>query len=167
VRDWCGAASGRWPTACSAATRASGRHLFILGSGLIAIGAWKAVSSVLAYAWSAEAFTRYGNLATLGLGCGMVFFHLRTILPRHPRRLASMSALLFAAGTGLLLMNNYQSTGRLSNELYMSVLLPPAVRQSPDHSVDEFMQQAARLKQQADAAKVKSVKSELDDDDGD
>jgi hypothetical protein len=97
----------------------------------------------------------------------MVFFHLRTILPRHPRRLAAMSTLLFAAGTGLLLMNNYQSTGRLSNELYMSVLLPPAVRQSPDHTVDEFMQQAARLKLQADAAKAKSVKSELEDEDGD
>ncbi|MRV75918.1 FHA domain-containing protein [Duganella sp. FT92W] len=144
-----------------------GRHLFILGSGLIAIGAWKAISSVLAYAWSAEVFTRYGNLATLGLGCGMVFFHLRTILPRHPRRLAAMSCLLMAAGSGLMLMNNYQSTGRLSNELYMSVLLPPVARHSPDHSVDDFMQQAAKLKHQADAAKAKTVKAELDDDDGD
>jgi hypothetical protein len=144
-----------------------GRHLFILGSGLIAIGAWKAVSSVLAYAWSAEVFTRYGNLVTLMLGCGMVFFHLRTILPRHPRRLAAMSGLLMAAGTGLLLMNNYQSTGRLSNELYMSVLLPPAVRHSPDHTVDDFMQQAAKLKHQADLAKAKTVKAELDEEDGD
>jgi hypothetical protein len=49
----------------------------------------------------------------------------------------------------------------------MSVLLPPAIRQSPDHSVDDFMQQAAKLKPQADAAKAKSVKSELDDDEGD
>lgn len=144
-----------------------GRHLFILGSGLIAIGAWKAISSVLAYAWSAEVFTRYGNLVTLAIGCGMVFFHLRTILPRHPRRLASMCGLLMAAGTGLLLMNNYQTSGRLANELYMSVLLPPALRQSADHSVDDFMQQAARLKPQADAAKAKSVKAELDDDDSD
>ncbi len=142
-----------------------GRHLFILGSGLIAIGAWKAVSSILAYAWSAEIFTRFGNIVTLALACGMVFFHLRTILPRHPRRLAGMTGLLMAAGAGLLLMNNYQSTGRLSNELYMSVLLPPAVRQSPDHSVDDFMQQAARLRHQADLAKAKSVKAELNDDD--
>lgn len=144
-----------------------GRHLFILGSGLIAIGAWKTISSILAYAWSAEIFTRYGNLVTLALGCGMVFFHLLTILPRHPRRLAVMSGLLVAAGSVLLLMTNYQSTGRLSNELYMSVLLPPAVRQSPDHTVDDFMQQAGKLKSQADAAKAKTVKAELDDDDGD
>lgn len=144
-----------------------GRHLFILGSGLIAIGAWKTVSTVLAYAWSAEVFTRYGNLVTLGIACGMVFFHLRTILPRHPRRLATIAGLLMTLGTGLITMSNIQNKGRSSDELYMSVLLPPALRQSEDHSVDDFMQQAGKLKPLADSARSKNVKADLDEDESD
>lgn len=141
-----------------------GRHLFILGSGLIAIGAWEVVSNVLAYAWSAEGFTRYGNHVTLMIVCGMVFFHLRTIKPHHPRRLASICAVLMVLGSGLVLMANLQSTGRLADELYMSTLLPPEVRQSKDHSVDEFMLQAAKLKAGADAARARGAKSDAEED---
>ncbi|SFU54064.1 FHA domain-containing protein [Pseudoduganella namucuonensis] len=141
-----------------------GRHLFILGSGLITAGAWKVISNVLAYAWSAEVFTRYGNLVTLAIACGMVFFHLRTIMPRHPGRLASGCGILMALGSGLILMSNLQNTGRLADELYMSVLLPPEVRQSKEHAVDEFMRDAAKLKEKADGARSGTVKAELDDD---
>jgi hypothetical protein len=146
-----------------------GRHLFILGAGLIGIGAWKALSSVLAYAWSAEAFTRYGNHVALLIVCGMVYFHLRTVRPHlAPRRLAAACGVLLGLGSGIALMSNLQTTGRLSDELYMSVLLPPAVRQSPDHSVDEFMGGAARLRAEADAERRRDVHGdETDDDDGD
>ncbi|UMR30306.1 FHA domain-containing protein [Massilia sp. MB5] len=142
-----------------------GRHLFILGGGLIAAGAWRAVSSVLAYAWSAEFFTRYGNHMTLAIVCGMVYFHLTTIKPQHPRRMAAFCGSLLALGSGLLLMSNLQSTGRLSDELYMSVQLPPQVRHSKDHSVDDFMNSAAKLKSSADAARRRTVKSDDNDDD--
>ncbi|UTY58728.1 FHA domain-containing protein [Massilia sp. erpn] len=142
-----------------------GRHLFILGGGLIAAGAWRAVSSVLAYAWSAEFFTRYGNHMTLAIVCGMVYFHLTTIKPQHPRRMAAFCGSLLALGSGLLLMSNLQSTGRLSDELYMSVQLPPQVRQSKDHSVDDFLNSAAKLKPNADAARRHTVKSDDNDDD--
>jgi hypothetical protein len=46
----------------------------------------------------------------------------------------------------------------------MSVLLPPSLRQSPDHSVDDFMGSAAKLKAEADADRKRSVKSEDNDD---
>jgi hypothetical protein len=144
-----------------------GRHLFILGSGLVAAGAWRVMSNVLAYAWSAEAFTRYGNLVTLAIVCGMIFFHMRTIKPHHPKRLASGCAVLMALGSGLILASNLQNTGRLSDELYMSVLLPPAVRQSPNHPVEDFMQNAAKLKRTADEARSRTSKNELEDDDAD
>lgn len=142
-----------------------GRHLFILGSGLAVVGLWRGLSNVLAYAWSAEALTRYGNLVSIGLVCGMLFFHLVTIKPHHPKRLASTCLVLMLAGSGLMLMTNLQSTGRTADELYMSVLLPPAVRNSPDHSVDDFLVAAARLKTGADAARSRTVKS--GDGDGD
>ena len=147
-----------------------GRHLFILGCGLVAVGAWEAVSSVLAYAWSAESLTRYGNLATLAIGCGMVFFHLATIKPHHPRRFVLSCAIMFVAGSGLMLLTNLQGTGHAADELYMSVLLPPEVRHSDNLGVDQFMSKAAKLKSNADAARSQSVKegaADSDDDDED
>lgn len=147
-----------------------GRHLFILGSGLAVLGVWRVGGAALAYAWSAEAFTRYGNLVTLAIACGMLFFHLITIKPHHPRRFAVSCWVMLVGGAGLMLMTNLQSTGRASDELYMSVLLPPEVRHSPDRSVDQFMADAAKLKTGADAARVRAVKDgtpETDDDDGD
>jgi hypothetical protein len=144
-----------------------GRHLFILGSGLALVGVWRAGSSVMAYAWSAEAFTRYGNLVTLAIICGVLFFHLTTIKPHHPRRFAITATVMMLAGAGLMLMTNLQGTGRAADELYMSVLLPPEVRRSADHSVDQFMGDAARLKADTDAARMRGVKDGVDDADED
>lgn len=146
-----------------------GRHLFILGSGLATVGLWKIGSAALAYAWSAETFTRYGNLVTLAIACGMLFFHLITIKPHHPRRFAVSCWVMLVAGAGLMLMTNLQGTGRAADELYMSVLLPPEVRHSADRSVDQFMADAAKLKAGADAARAHAIKDgtpETDDDDG-
>lgn len=144
-----------------------GRHLFILGAGLVTAGAWRVISNVLAYAWSLEGLTRYGNLVTLAVICGVIFFHMRTIKPRHPKPLMIGSMLLMALGSGLILASNLQNTGRLADELYMSVLLPPAVRQSADHPVGDFMAEAAKLKSQADAARTRGGKADVDDDDQD
>lgn len=135
-----------------------GRHLFILGSALAVVGVWRAGSATLAYAWSAESLTRYGNLVTLGIACGMVFFHLITIKPHRPRPLLIATAVMLLAGSGLMVMSNLQSTGRAADELYMSVLLPPEVRASDDRSVDQFLSNAAKLKGALDAARTQSVK---------
>lgn len=140
-----------------------GRHLFILGTGLVSIGAWKALSGVLAYAWSAEVFTRYGNHVVMLILVTMIYHHLRTIKPHKPRAFISSCAIFLALGSGLILMRNYESAGRLRDELYMSMILPPEVRQSKDHSVDEFMGEAARLKAAADEAR-KASKFKKDDD---
>jgi hypothetical protein len=148
-----------------------GRHLFILGSGMAAVFIWRALSSVIAYAWSAESFTRYGSLVTLAIICAVLFFHLITIKPHHPRRFAITAWVMLVVGSALSLLNNMQSTGRASDELYMSVLLPPEVRQSPDHTVTQFLTDATKLKEGADAARARSVKDGLvesdDDDDSD
>jgi hypothetical protein len=144
-----------------------GRHLFILGCGLALVGIWRAGSSVMAYAWSAEGFTRYGNLVTLAIVCGVLFFHLCTIKPHHPRRFAITATVMMLVGAGLMLLNNLQGTGRAAEELYMSVLLPPEVKRSADRSVDQFMGSAAKLKADTDAARSRGVKEGIDDGDGD
>ncbi|WP_028104256.1 FHA domain-containing protein [Pseudoduganella violaceinigra] len=144
-----------------------GRHLFILGSGLVASGAWKALSSVLAYAWSAEVFTRYGNHVVMLILVAMIYNHLRTIKPHKPRAFITSCAVFVVLGSGLILMRNYEAAGRLRDELYMSVMLPPEVRQSKDHSVDEFIGDAAKLKAAADAARQSSKLKKDDEDDDD
>ncbi len=137
-----------------------GRHLFILGCGLIAIQVWKIFSATIAYAYSLEWLTRYGNHLLVAIVCGVILFHLRTIKPHHLRPLVLASLVFLGLGSALILLLNLQRTGRLSDELYMAVILPPAVRQSRDHTVEEFMRSAGKLKAGADAARAKSIKSD-------
>lgn len=144
-----------------------GRHLFILGCGLVAMEAWKLLSSLAAYAWSLEPLTRFGNHALLAIACGMVAFHLNTIKPQHPRRATTSGLLLMVLGSALFLMSNLQSTGRLGDEPYMSLLLPPAVRVSADHTPGEFFLGAAKLKTRVDAERNAAPKDGGSDDDDD
>ncbi|MES3025002.1 MAG: FHA domain-containing protein [Pseudomonadota bacterium] len=141
-----------------------GRHLFILGCGLAVITAYKFVSSMAAYAFSLESITRFGSIVAIALGAGMVFFHLRTVKPHHPRRFASVCLLFAILGAGLTLIGNEQRRGQFGDNLYMSVLLPPALRVSPDHSVDEFMAGAAGIKAKLDTERAEKVSEDADTD---
>ena len=89
-----------------------GRHLFILGCGVAAVSLWRAASVAIAYAWSAEVLTSYGGLVTLAILCAMLFFHLVTIKPHHPRRFAITSWVILLAGAAMSILSNVQSSGR-------------------------------------------------------
>ncbi|CDG83937.1 FHA domain-containing protein [Janthinobacterium agaricidamnosum] len=145
-----------------------GRHLFILGCGLVAMEVWIGLSSAIAYAYSQEWLTRFGSHVVVAIICCMIFFHLCTIKARHARRFAAASAILLILISGLNLMSGLQRSGRLGNELYMSVLLPPAFRLSANHGPDEFFANAARLKARVDADRNKHVGDDIsgEDDDG-
>jgi hypothetical protein len=80
----------------------------------------------------------------------MVYFHLTTVKPEPRRRHAMVCAALALLGSGLVLISNEQRNGRLADELYMSVLLPPEMRATPDGSVDEFMADVAAMKERLD-----------------
>jgi len=123
-----------------------GRHLFVFGCGASAILAWALLGGTLGYAFSAEAFTHYGSHVAALLLAGMVYFHLCTVRPRNRVRYRWVCAGLAVLCSGLILAGNVQRTGRLSDELYMAVLLPPDVRVSPDHGVDEFMRDVEAMR---------------------
>jgi hypothetical protein len=142
-----------------------GRHLFIVGCAVMAITGYKLVSSVLAYAWSLDWIIRYGSHVAIACGAGMLYFHLCTVKPHHARRFAIVCAALAVLGSGLKLISNQQASGRLSDELYMAVLLPPALRASPDHSLDEYMTRVGGLKARVDVERTKKLKDDVDDDD--
>lgn len=145
-----------------------GRHLFIFGCGTAAITAYKVVSSLIAYAFSLEQATRYGSQVAILLVAGMVYFHLSTVKPQRARRFAMICLVLGMLGAGLTMIGNKQRTGRVSDELYMSLLLPPALRVSPDHTVGEFIGELGSMKARLDAERARRVKDDSgasDDDD--
>jgi pSer/pThr/pTyr-binding forkhead associated (FHA) protein len=143
-----------------------GRHLFIFGCGIAAITVFKLASSALAYSFSIESITRYGSHAVILLAAGMLYFHLSTVKPHNARRFAGTCLILALLGSGLTLISNEQRSGRLGDELYMSVLMPPSMRVAPDHSVDEFMGTVNGMKARLDKERVKKVKdSGAEDDD--
>ncbi|SHG56816.1 FHA domain-containing protein [Massilia sp. CF038] len=142
-----------------------GRHLFVLGCGLTAVTAFKIISSLVAYAFSLEFLTRYSSHVAILIAAGTLFHHLNTVRPHHTRRFAITSLILAILASGLTLMGNEQRTGQLADSPYMSVILQPSVRVSPDHSVDEFMGDVNALKAKLDVARTKKFRDNGDDDD--
>ena len=145
-----------------------GRHLFIFGCALAAITLYKVCSTVAAYAFSLEWLTRYGSHAVILAAAGMLYFHLSTVKPHNARRFAVTCAILGLLGAGLNVISNIQSNGRPGDELYMAVLMPPAVKVAPDQRIDQFMGQVAAMKAKVDGERGKKEKddgSEGDDDD--
>lgn len=141
-----------------------GRHLFIFGCGMAAITTYKVVSSLSAYAFSLEQATRYGFQVAIMLVAGMVYFHLSTVKPQRARRFAVICLVLGLFGTGLTMIGNKQRTGRVSDELYMALLLPPSLRVSPNHTVDEFVGDVNAMKARLDQERANKIKDDSDDD---
>jgi hypothetical protein len=140
-----------------------GRHLFVFGCGLAALAGCVVLGSLLAYAFSAESITHYGSHVAALLLAGIIYFHLSTIRPRNHVRFRWICAGLAVLSSSLILAGNVQRTGRFSDELYMSVLLPPAVRLSPDHGVDEFMRDVEAMKGPLDRSRGRKPDDQIDD----
>ena len=164
---WCGA----WAFANRLFGRHArlGRHLFVFGCGLAAITVYKLISSLVAYSLSLEFITRYGAHIAVAIAAVTLFHHLVTVKPNGRRRFAIICASLGLLGSGLIVISNEQRTGRAGDELYMSVILPPATRLAPNHSVDQFMGEVGAMRARLDAERSKKVKdaaaAEEEDDD--
>jgi hypothetical protein len=83
----------------------------------------------------------------------MVYFHLCTVKPQNRRRYRWIAAGMAVLGSGLILIFNLQRSGRLADELYMAVLLPPEVRVSRDRGIDEFMREVEGMKEPLDRSR--------------
>lgn len=123
-----------------------GRHLFIFGCGMAALVGLRLLAAFLAYAWSLEWLTRYGAHVAVATVAGIIYFHLATIKPPLRRRLRAVCAAGALLGSGLVLIVNQQQHGRVADELYMSVLLPPQMRASPDATVADYMAEVQEMR---------------------
>jgi len=127
-----------------------GRHVFIAASGLLVAQVWAALGSVFAYAFSWEFLSRYDSHVYVAIACATLYFHLCTIKPRHPKRMFSVAMLMCCIGSALVLMLNYQRSGRLTDELYMSDLYFPALRMNKNATMNGFFNAAESLKTEVD-----------------
>lgn len=134
-----------------------GRHLFIAACGMLAAETWSLIGGYLAYAFSLEFFTRYDTHINYVIAIAMLYFHLTTVAPRYKKRLRIITLLLALGAAGWSLINSHQNTGVLSDELYMHELLPPSLRQSPNSSIDEFIDRASKMKPVLEAAQKEKV----------
>jgi hypothetical protein len=134
-----------------------GRHLFIAACGLLVIETVSLLSSVAAYALSLVTLTQFDSLLEILVVAGMVYFHLLTINPNHPKRIAVSAVVVGLLGMGLVLMVNFQKGGIFADELYNSDLYSPALRLSADKPVNQFLEEAQHLKPQLDAERGKPV----------
>lgn len=137
-----------------------GRHLFIVACGYAIGEAWTIISNTLAYAFSWEFLDQYSSMTETLVIVGVVYFHLITINPRHPKRMLSIAVSLAIAVNAVLLLNNYRNTGMLTNKLYMDIILPPAVRQTGAQPLNEFFDKAAELREEVDKQREEAVKKE-------
>ncbi len=155
VLFWCGG----WALAnrLFAGQTRFGRHLFIAACGLFMIEVISSLLSIAAYALSLESLTHYGSHIEIAIVAGMVYFHLHTINTNHTRRAALATVLVSLLGSAVMLMFNYQKSGHLADELYMSDLYSPALRLSADKPVGQFLDQAAQLKHEIDEARSKAA----------
>jgi len=128
-----------------------GRHLFIFGCGMAALVGFRLLAATVAYAFSWEWLTRYGSHVAVATVAGIVYFHLATITPPLRRRLRAICAGAAILASGLVLIVNEQRHGRVADELYMSVLMPPQLRASPDATVAEHMAQVEAMRKELDA----------------
>lgn len=142
-----------------------GRHLFIFGCGLTAVLVYKLVSSTVAYAFSLETLTAYSAHVAIAIVAGAIFFHLGTVKPHQSRRFTLACLIMAMVGSGLVLISNQLRYGRVADELFMSVLMPPSTRISPDHTVDEFMTDVSAMKAKLDAERGRKIKGDGADDD--
>lgn len=137
-----------------------GRHLFIFGCALVGITLYKVISSILGFAFSLELLTRYGSHVAVLFAAVAIYFHLGTVKAHRNRQFATTCLILAILGSGLILISNEQRTGRIADELYMPLLLPPQLRVSPDHSVDEFMDNVGGMKAKLDQERLQKLKDD-------
>ena len=140
---WC----GLWALLSKTFTRQTyfGWHLRVF---LLASIAWMLVDVVpalFAFALSWPALSRFGFIASLGVGAAALYFHLLAVEPARPRLLRWVTLTGWVSGVVVMLWFNLQRTDRLGDELYMSHLFPPALRLAKPVSTEHFVDKLAPL----------------------
>lgn len=124
-----------------------GWHLRVFVLGTLAWLAVDTLAGVLAFAsgWGWIASLRF--VATFAVAGAVLGFHLLAVDPARPRLMRAAGALAAVAGIALTLWFNLQRSDRFGNELYLSGLMPPALRLAPAVPADRFIEGLSALQE--------------------
>jgi len=134
------------------------QHLFTLSVGIFVWTLLDYLCMLLGFSLSWEWATRYSSHVEISLLATLMYYHLRLIIPRKHSRVKWLCTALAVLGFSITLMVNYQHTNQYADELYMHEILPPAVRISRDHTLNEFNQSVQTLKADIDNEREKVLK---------
>jgi hypothetical protein len=163
---WCGV----WALLSKTFTRQAnfGWHLRVFVLAGLALLAMTALPDLLAYTFSWPWVSDYAFVASYLIGAAALYGHMLAVEPSRERVLRVVAASGAAAGIGLTLWLNVQRSGHLGDELYMSHLLPPALRLAPAQPVDRFVAGMAalrpKLERQAQAPETDDAADRGDED---
>jgi hypothetical protein len=170
VRQWASLAMGAvaiglaWPGVMSLFSKVFTRqahflwHLRVMLWAVIAWWVVDAAASALAFMLSWPALSSFSFVAVFAVVGAALTHHMLAIEPRHPGRWRTVGALAALIGIGITLWQNHQSHGRLGNDLYLTHLLPPALRLVPAVDSGDLVNRLEGLKAGLDA------KAQTDDD---
>ena len=79
-----------------------------------------------------------------------VIMHLLVIAPQRRRSLVAMVAGVALLGVVAMMGANWLQNKRATNQLYLSALFPPGWRLAPTVPLDQFMREAASIRQRLD-----------------
>ncbi len=141
---WCGA----WSLLSKTFTRQArfGWHLRVFLFGSLALVLIGALPPALAFMFSWPALTDFAFISTFVVGGIAVYFHLLAVEPSRQRLLRAVCVVGALTGIGLTLWLNVARTDLFGDELYMSHLLPPAMRLARPVPADRFVDGMSRLK---------------------
>ena len=127
------------------------RHVRIACATFVVTQLFMAVTQIVGGMFSWEMLARFGWIGGVAVGAAGLFAHLHVIAPRRRNLLAGTLSLLVVLGVGGLIGSTWLQGKRLSNELYMANLLPPAWRLAPAAPVSVFIDEARELRAKVDA----------------
>ena len=141
------------------------RHVWLVTLTVLATDLLSTLLALLAYAGSLEFLGRLDALLFGILLWVLIYAHLLVVQPlkRNTMRwfAGGLGALMLAGSLGM----NWYRFERLHPELYLAAFFPPALRLSPSISVDQFLDNASRLKPALER-KAKEPVSGFDEPDG-
>lgn len=146
---WCGG----WALLSRIFTRNArlGWHLRVLIYASLGVLVAEGVTPWLAFAFDAPWVADYAYVAVYAVIGAALYFHLLAVEPSRPKLMRAVGAVAAVVGIGLAAWFNHQRLGSLGEDLYMSHLMPPALRIAKGVPVDDFIGRLAPLQERLDA----------------
>ena len=143
-------------------------HVRVLLTAVLAWQATDALLSVLAFAFSWPGLSSFTYVIEMAIAAATLYLHLQAVEPHRPHLTRAFAVGALVVGIGLSAWNNWQRTESLGSDLYLSTLLPPAVRVAKPVDADAFVSTLAPLQERLDAKAKQAADAdgdkEIDDD---